>query len=349
MDWIKKNPAQLTLAIMAVLAIAATVLLYTMVSAFDSNFEKARSTAISNAPVGKLNTDDLDAANKAIATPVTWDPKDDHGRLLVSKLYLIQDGKLLNPKGRSFNPPVPNAWLAKYGLDPLAKDVLSMDPMQKGFTVLEDWNGLDAVSHLDMNGQPVLGADGQPLPDDSTNPTKAESHPPYHTKLELAKVVYIPFRLKLMSVDVPARVTKPSDITVGINTLDLRGKTHFLPIGEDIPGTKYKIESYEKKEAPGADGTTRDVSEVTIINKETGAKVILPLLQVVDSPDSYAVFRYKWFTSRVPKTSDFSKRRNETFTLQPEPDKTYKLVEIKGQEVTLELPGGTKKTLTATP
>jgi hypothetical protein len=300
--------------------------------------------------VPKLETEAIDAARKAVESPVKWDaPPKDGGRMLVSKLHVLIDGKLQQLGGKTFHPPVPNDWLDRYALDLLSSSVLNADPDGDGFTTLDEWNGLDAVSHLDMSGQPVMGADGKPLPDDSTNPIKADSHPPYHTKLELARVVYVPFRLRVMSIDVPVRMTKPADITVGINTVDRGGKTYFKAIGEDIPGTKFKIDSYEKKEAAGRDGTTIDASEITVINKETGAKVVLPLLQIVDSPDSYGIFHYKWVQPGGKKTDDFPKRRGETFALPPEPDKTFKLLEIKGQDAELQLPDGTKKILTAPP
>ena len=346
MDWIKKNPAQLTLGFAALLGIVATVLLWMKISDFDSNFSSSRGGSLSSAPVEKLSTENLDTARKAIETPVKWTiaPKSD-SRLFVSKLYVLHNGKLEQTDGKVFHPPVANDWLEKFGLNVLSANVLTEDPDGDGFTTLEEWNGLDAISHLDMTGQPVNGADGQPLPADSTDPTKADSHPPYHTKLELAKVIYIPFRLRFMSYDINPR--KKDDVTVAINTVDRGGRTHFLKVGEDIPGTRFKIESFVEKYMDGADGTKNDVSETTVKNKETGVIVVLPLKQVVDSPDSYGIFSYKWVKPGGQKTPEFPKRRSETFTLQPETDKTFKLLEIQGKNAIIELPDGTKKTLTA--
>lgn len=348
MDWIKKNPAQLTLGIAALLGITATVLLWMKISDFDSNFSGSRGESLSSAPVEKLNTEELDAARTGIDTPVKWAiaPKGD-SRLFISKLYVLHNGKLEQTDGKVFHPPVANDWLEKYGLNVLSATVLNEDPDGDGFTTLEEWNGLDALSHLDTNTppQPVNGADGKPLPADSTDPTKADSHPPYHTKLELAKVVYIPFRLRFMSYDVNPK--KKDDVTVAINTVDRGGRTHFKTVGEDIPGTNFKIESFKEKFVDGADGTKNDVSEVTVKNKETGVLVVLPLKQVVDSPDSYGIFNYKWVKPGGQKTAEFPKRRGETFALPPEADKTFKLIEIQGKSAIIELPDGTKKTLTA--
>lgn len=348
MDWIKKNPAPLTLAIAAILAITATVLLWMKVSDFDSTFAASRGTAPSKTPVDPLSTKALDDARTAIAAPVKWEsPAAEASKLFVSKLYVIKDGKLVSPGTGSFHPPVPNEWLQKYHLNELSATVLSEDPDGDGFTTGEEWNGLDAVSHLDMNGQRVKGPDGQDLPDDSTDPTKPEQHPPYHTKLELARIQYITFRLKFMSYDIDPK--NKNDITVFINTLDLRGKTHVLKVGEDIPGTRFKVEAFTPKEIDGADGTKVDVSEATVKNKETGDLVVLPLKKEVNSPDSYGIFRYKWVKPGPSgkATPDFPKRRGETFNLEPEKDKVYKVIEIKGKNLLLELPDGTKKTLTA--
>jgi len=347
MDWIKKNPAQVSLAIVALLTLAMIALLYSKVSAFDANFDSMRGIAVSSVKVEKLNTEVLDASRKALDTPAVWQHEEASGRLLMSKLYVIKDGRLQQPGGGMFHPPVENKWLDQSELDLLSETVLKEDPDQDGFTTLEEWNGLDTVSHLDNAGQKAMDADGQPLPADSTNPTDPKSHPAYHTKLELAKIVYIPFRLRFMSADINPKNKK--DVTVQINTVDLQNKTLFLPIGADIPRTKFKIVAYEEKTVPGQDGTTKDASELTVMNKETGAKVVLPRGQVVDSPDSYAIFRYKWVQPGGTETPPISKARSQTFTLPPEPDKTYKLLEIQGQTAEIELPDGTKKTLTATP
>jgi len=347
MDWIKKNPAPLSLAIVALLTIGLIALLYTNVSGFDANFQASRDIVASAVKVEKPDTEDIDSASKALDAPAVWQPVPDFGRLFVSKLYVVKGEELIQPGGGMFHPPVENKWLEDNGLGEqlLSESVLKGDPDNDGFTTLEEWNGLDAVSHLDNVGQKVMGPDGQPLPADATNPTDPKSHPPYHTKLELVKIVYIPFRLQFKSYDVVPN--QPQKTTVAINPVDRGGKTVFLQIGADIPNTKFKTESFKQIEAPGKDGTTKDASELTVVNKETGAKVVLPIGQVVDSPDSYAVFRYKWLQPGGQPTADFSKARGQTFTLPPEVEKIFKLIEIRGQDAEIELPDGTKKLLTS--
>ena len=350
MDWIKKNPAQLTLAIAAFLGISATAMLWMKVSDFDSNFSASRGGYVSSAKVEKLNTQTLDAARTSLDATLAWPAvKKDDPRLFISKPYVAIDGKLEQLRGKTFHPPVPNDWLEKHGLNVMSANVLNDDPSQKGFTVLEDWLGLDARAHLDMNGQPIIGPDGKPLPDDSTDPKDPNQHPPYHIKLELSKVDFVPFRLIMKSWDGPAKPAKPADITVQINTKDLKDRSQYVTVGNDILGTKFKVESFQHKEVPGPDGTTVDVSEATLMDKETQDKIVLPLKKEVNSPDSYATFRYKWVKPGGAKTAGFTKRRGYTFTLEPEKDKAYKVLKIRATEADIELPDGTKKTLTLTP
>ena len=350
MDWIKKNPAQASLAGVAILSLAVTGFLYTKVSGFSSTFESVRGMGIASGKVEKPDTAWLDEARKAIETPAEWKPPATTEQLFSSELFVQQEGKLLKPEGRSFNPPVPNAWLKKAQLDFLNRKVLSEDPDGDGFTTIEEWNGLDTLSHLDAIGQPVMGPDGQPLPDDSTNPTDKASHPPFHTKLKLTDIRYIPFRLRFMSFDENPK--KKDDVTVQINTIDAGGKTYFLTMGVDIPKTKYMVVRFEKKEEPGKDGTKKDVSVLTVKNKETGAEIALPIGKVVDSPESYPIFEYVWLPESDPKRK-FSVQRGGTFALPPENDKLFKLLEIsapaEAKSATLEYPDGSKKTLKQTP
>ena len=293
MNWIKKNPAKFALIAVAICVIASTVFLAMRVSAFDENFAKKRDQSPAVAKVPPLDIERLKAVQEALGKPAAWQPAKDAGSLLVSKLYVLNGDRLDTPIGRSFHPPVPNDWIDSRGLELLSNTVLEDDPDGDGFSTLLEWMGMDALAHLDETGQPVMGPDGKPLPDDSTDPKDPKSHPPYHTRLQLAKVVDIPFRLKMTGHDYNPK--KPKDrVTAQINAIDRGRKTSFVPVGDDIPGTDFKTESFEFKEVPGADNTTIDASELTIINKKTGEKLIMPLGKEVNSPDSHGVFRYLW-------------------------------------------------------
>jgi len=359
MDWIKKNPAKFALIVVAVLVLASMALLAMRISSFDEAFEKKRTPPPAAGKVEKPDIGPLEETQKALATPANWQPGKDATSLFVSHLWVLKDDKLVRPDlpdSPPFHPPVPNKWLTDHGLDLLSATVLQDDPDGDGFSTLDEWLGTDGLSHLDDNGQPVLGPDGKPLPDDSTDPTDKNSHPPYYTKLQLAHVINIPFRLELKSYDLNPK--NPKDVTAQINAIDRGRKTLFVPLGEDIPGTKFKTESFAHKEVPGADGTKTDASELTIINKETGEKVIMPLKTVVDSPDSHAVFRYLWAPPGGSRIQDFPIFKGKVFHLPPDLDREYRLIEIKpgetksGEvkpgEAIVEVPGGEKRTFKET-
>jgi hypothetical protein len=275
-----------------------------------------------------LDTTAIEEAGKSLAKPANWTPAETAGTLFVSKKYVIKDGKLMSPKGSMFNPPVPNDWLEKYRLDPLNANVLAEDPDKDGFSNLLEY----------------LGNDVKDGGNDSTDPNDAKSHPPYHTRLRLAQIVKISFRLRMMSYDINPK--NPKEITAQLNTLDVGNRTMFVEVGQDIPNTKFKTVSFVKKEIPAADGTTKDVSELTVVNKESGVKVILPLGVVTDSPESYIILSYDWVASGGSKAPDMNLKKGATFVIPPETTKTYKVIDIGENFVEIETPSGEKMKLT---
>ena len=342
MDWIRKNPAAFALIGISVCVLAATGLLFSRVSSFAESFgpkpEAPRSTEKPKVVEFQALTD----AREALGKPAVWQPAAGSGVLLTSRLYVLKDGKLVTlERDRMFNPPVPNAWLQKYGLEILNSSVLDSDPDNDGFTTRQEWEGNDGLSHLDAQGRPVIGPDGQPLPDDSTNPIDPKSHPPYHTRLRIIGFENKPFPLLFRGYDINPR--NPKDITVQINPTDGGRRTQFVTLGEDIPGTEFKTSTLERKEIPGPDGTRIDASELTVINKRTEDSVVLPLGKRILSPDTLIHFKYLWVQPGGQPTPDFTRRKGDTFSLPPENDKTYKIIDIKTGEVVIELPSGVNK------
>ncbi len=353
MDWIKKNPAQTALLAIAIGVLASTYFLWSEVSQFSSSFNIP--TAPANPPKGIPKTDLAVVTNAltSIKSPGQWTFNETtQGSLFVSDNYVKDSGALKKPEGGYFQMPIPNLWLKKYGLSFLNKDVVNEDPDKDGFSVRIEWDGMDGLSHLSDKhpGEPVAGPDGKPLPDDSTNPIDPKSHPPYFTRLRLAPlpnqaagVVSIPFRLKLMVIDVNPK--NPKDVTFQINTVDKGNASRYIPLGEMIPGTLFKAERWEKKETKDANGIVHDESVLTVINTKTGQNIPLPIGQVVNSPESYVVLRYLWVEPGKQPTPDMNKRKDETFKLPPETDITYKVVDIKAPgpqnnppgEVTIEM------------
>ena len=332
MNWIKKNPAQLSLAIAALVVMAVSFLLYSNANGFENQFQDAyRNPSEDN----KIPPTDLKAVEDRMATlekPAVWAPKT--GSLFVSDKYLVgSDGALRRPDkdGVPLHPPVPNEFILNHGIDITSPTVLTDDIDKDGFNLLFEYAGNDGVISTKA---PVLELD-------STDPTKAESHPPYHTRLYLVKIHKVPFRLIFKAHDQDATTKK---YTIQINPLDKGNRTMFVEQGDVVPGTDWKFESFQLN-----DKGDKDQSVANMINVKTGQKLPLTFNTIGDSPESFAVFSYRWIAHGGEPIKDFFKRKDETFTLDPEKDKTYKVVEIRDKEVDVLMPSGEKKTFLVTP
>ena len=348
MNWIKQHPAQLSLAAVSFGVIAATTALFFSTIGFPNTFLTHRSDPIPKAPAAPIDVAPLDKAIAAVNTPVTWESSD-RGRLFAGKEYIKIGEKLVPPEGVPHPGNVPYAWLKKHGLDPLSSTVLSEDPDRDGFSTLQEWLGMDAVPHSAGVTNALVDGSGDPLPDDSTSPVDSASHPPYYTRLALNRIETIPFRLTFMSANVDPK--NPKHTRMQINMLDLRMPSQYVPLGADIAGTHFTVLKYEEKFEPGLDGTTRDVSELTILNKKSGEKVVLPKGVIVDSPESHAVIDYFWAPASAGSRSDakptavFHRRKDETFSIPPVTSDSYSVTALRAGEVDILLPSGETWTL----
>ena len=71
-----------------------------------------------------------------------------------------------------------------------------------------------------------------------------------------------------------------------IKTIDLRQPSEFRKLGERIPNTKLKLSKFEYKVRRAADGEEKDVSELTIVNVDTGEATVLVLGKVTNIPSA---------------------------------------------------------------
>lgn len=349
MNWIKKNPAPSVLALVSIISLGLAVMLYSRVTDFPGSFSSANPPA--NNRVDAANLESVKAVFKSVAEPSKWVPPAKGGRLFVSEKYIEKDGKLLNIDSTDFplHPPAENQWIIEHKLPITSQSVLADDPDGDGFSNLDEWNGLDARSHLTLPRgaqklQPVLDSGNAPLRADSTDPNDPKSHPGYETKLRLASVRQVPFRLILKSYDGKAENKK--GMTFFVNAVDRGRKTELLKIGDTIPSDpRYKLTDFRSKIEKSADGIETDKSSLIIVNTEYQEELELPLNTVVDSPQSFAVFHYLWVAQGGKPVPDFAVKKNGEFTLQPEPDKKYKLLNFGTDSVDVQTPSGGKITI----
>lgn len=331
MNWIKKNPAQLSLAIAALLTIAVAFTLYSNANSFSDGFQGGSANPVEDNKIPPTDLKVVDERINEIEKPSEWAAK--KSSLFVSRKYLLKDGKPIRPEpgGVPLHPPVPNGPIIDAGIDITSPTVLTDDIDKDGFDFLLEYAGMD-------------GAITTKLPDaesDSTDPTKAESHPPYDTRLYLVKIHQIPFRLLFRAYDHNA---KTGATTIQINPLDRGGRTVFVEMGQVVPTTDWKFESFVLK-----DKGDKDQSIANMVNVKNGQKLSLVKDEAGNSPESFAQFAYRWVAFGGNPTKDFAKRKDETFGLDPEPTKLYKVLDIRKDEVEVLLPSDQKKVFKLTP
>jgi len=122
-------------------------------------------------------------------------------------------------------------------------------------------------------------------------------------------------------------------------------RLHALKLGEDIPGTEFKVASFSHKIEERDDDQRHDASTVTIVNKETGAEEVLPLRDENYRGDLRAHFRGRAAQPAGQAVAGFSARIGETFTFPPESGKTFRVLDIKGRGAVIRRPDGKKMLL----
>ena len=77
---------------------------------------------------------------------------------------------------------------------------------------------------------------------------------------------------------------KPETLEFQINTTAIGKGSVFLKLGDTLGGTKFKLEKFEAKLGTSPSGTEADVSELTLINTETGASLVVVLGKSTEIP-----------------------------------------------------------------
>jgi len=327
MNWIKQNYDQFILGLVALLLLALSGLLIYSSIGFKDTFADIEAQVSQSNKVPPLDITPINQAAAAAKTPATWDLTDSEGSLFISIPYIVgPDGNLEDPRTSPtpLHPPVPNKWIIDNKLDILDNNILNEDPDGTGFTVLDDWKGVNG------NGT------------DSVDPQDKKVHPPYWTKLRLVQYIRQPFRLRFEAYD--GDVNKPNDMEFQINTLDVNQPTQFVKLGDMIAGTKFKVIKFEvKSQTNNATGDTTDVSELTVQNIENQDLVVLVVNQTGNSPDSYALFRYLW------NDTQFQVKKGKDFGLAPESTAQntirYKLIDITDSNALIQTPDGKQVTV----
>lgn len=335
MDWIKKRYDQFLLALAALLLLAFSVLIFLKTKSFSDQFAEAQTNVIPSDKIPELDISKLQAAQKLATDPAKWRPKTGTNEFFfVPEQYVIENERPKKPgegaryadsiTGTPGVPNIPNVFFTKNKLPLLDPGVSRQDPDKDGFTNEDEWRG-------DRDPKDVAKWSG------STDPNDPQSHPKYVTKLFLKQWIRVPFLLRFDGDD--GDPAKPAEMTFQINTISRGKRTEFKKLGETIPGSvpgsMFKLEKFERKmKVNPSTGAEDDVSELTLVNTESGDPVVLVKGRQTDSPDSYALFDYQWNNKPIQV------KKLQEFRLLPEADKPYKLIDINEAGAVIRLPDG---------
>ncbi len=323
MAWIKLNYDRFLLAVFALVLLVCAGLLINSARGYSEGFSSLQNQPAPNAkPEVTVDKKDIDDKLDKLATPDLWKPRmlgKNQLPLVKSVPYIAKvnaDGTkiLVNPLEESaepLHPPVTNDWIMSHGLDLLASNILEQDTDGDGFSTLDEWNG-------------------------KTDPSNKDSHPPYWSKLYLKRFVRVPFHLRFES--------KNNDQFFINETDNDEAPTQRKKLGETVKLGKFtfKLTAYKEK-YDTSHNFKKDISELTLTNVETGQMVVLPKGEDVDSPTTYAVLNYVW--NGPGAKPEFAVQRDQEFTLAPENDVKYKVVELSDTDVKVVRMGEKKEEL----
>ena len=290
MDWVRTNYERVVLIAAAAVLFVCSIFIWRNAASFGSRLSvMPRGPALKSAsPTAKAQ--ELDAAIEKLHQPPQWNFSGRSGLFVPEKHFIGVNGLPATLQTTEVHPPVPNEWLEQFGLPIVDADVLEQDPDKDGFNNLDEWAG-------------------------HTNPTDANSHPEYYTKLKLKSATEEPFRLVFSSW---------VGDTFAINTIDLKQPTQFVKVGDSIKGTRFKVAKFVEKYQPNKYGTNVDVSELTLEQEETHQQLMLVKEKVTTSPESVATFVYAW-----SERQEFQVRKDQQFSLKPLEQIKYKLIDVE--------------------
>ncbi len=257
---------------------------------FDRSFDELHVTPPPKSAAPSAKAAEVGHAADLLSHPPQWAPRGRSGLFVPEKHFIGPDGVPTTLQTTQVHPPVPNEWFEQFSLPIGDADLLTQDADGDGFTNFEEWQ-------------------------EHTNPTSKDSHPAYVTKLRMKSYERQPFKLVFSSW---------VGDTYALNTSDLREPTQFLKVGDAIRGTKFKIVDFAEKFETNKYGTRVDVSELTLQNGDTAEQVKLVKEQIMISPESIANFYYP-----VAEPHEFAVKKDQEFSLKPETQIKYKLVDVQ--------------------
>lgn len=291
MNWLRASYERAAVLAAALFLILCSLFVFLRSSGFSAQFDALQNVPPPNNKIPVGSGPEITAAIQKLAQPQQWTTSGRAGLFVPEKHFIGRDGQVATLHDTLLHPPVPNDWLEDFLLPITEADVLTQDADGDGFTNLDEWEA-------------------------QTSPVEKDSRPPYTFKLKLRSFAEEAF---------PLIFTSSVEKTFAINNVDPSRPTQFLHVGEMVAGTKYKITNYTEKLETDKYGTSRDVSELTLEQIDTGDLVTLAKGKRAMSPESVANFLYTWNGTE----QTFAVRKDQRFSLKPDEQVTYKLLRVQ--------------------
>jgi hypothetical protein len=302
MNWVKQKYDILILAVATLFLVSNAG--WIVMNRMGPSYTQPSLAVPKDNAIPALNLDAIKQAAALADYPARWKSSADlpegspeRGSLLVSRRYLLKDGKLIDPLAEGsdqLHPPITNDWLLANGLDYTDMNIKEKDADGDGFSNLEEF-------------------------EKKTNPNDPNDAPASFNKLKLVGFKPVPFRLEFKGD--PSGDGKEFQI----NFKDLKGtaRTQYRKLGDQIQGAPYKILKYESKESKERN-LSINVSELTVQNTETGESIVLVYNKETNDSTSYGTFR----NLLTPGDADFTLKKGEEFTIKPDITRKLKLIDI---------------------
>ncbi|CAN5516284.1 hypothetical protein BH18VER1_BH18VER1_01500 [soil metagenome] len=290
---------RLAVLLAALFLLGCSFSIWRSASSFDENFGTLQPAGPAKAPAPPERALEIENAMAKLRRPPQWTFAGRSGLFVPEKHFIGANGLPTTLETTEVHPPVPNEWLDQFGLPIADADVLTQDPDEDGYNNLEEWQN-------------------------HTNPTDQDSHPPFLVRLKMRSFTREPFRLVFAFW---------TGDTFGVNTSDLKEPTQFVRLGDMIRGTKFKLTNFTEKYEKNQYGTDVDVSELTLENQDTREQLTLVKEKIMISPESVANFVYLG-----PERRKFSVKKDQEFSLPPEPQIRYKLIDVQPDKAVLVNP-----------
>ena len=255
--------------------------------------------------LGEIPIEKAQVALERLKTVFDWKAAERNGKpvpLNKSILMVVKDDQLydLFVENPQLRPPMTNDFLVGNGVPNILRaNVGELDPDEDGFSNEEEF---------------LAG----------TKPMDATSKPPATTKLFLKSRITNDYILNFKSsTSMQVARVKPEPV-----------KNVFITVGNDFgfdPGvSRFKALSMEKKEVPDPRTTTRDASELKILDTATNKEYVLIRGEDTNLAEYEAQFEFRLITLR-----EFTVKKGENFQL-PGTGETYKVVEVEEAEATIQ-------------